>query len=1340
MIVSSTQKPGTSPTRKDNLKVANYYIFLLTGLLLMLATGVSAQTIYYVNKATGNDAAAGTSWSSAFRNVTRAVTAANASTAAVVSIWVAGGTYTSVDGIAVLPADHSDTSFNFYRGNGIGKSLKVYGGFRGNETTVSGRDTSHKTYLDGVVGSTNSYHIIVVSGLATTADSVVIDGFTIQNGMATGRGSKLYNGISVTRNGGGGMAIVHDGSAKLAVSNCKITSNEAQGVDSTCVSPIGGNGFGGGVYLVGAPAYFSNCMFFGNEALGNNGGCTTAGWMLGGFGGSGVGGGMFVDSSATVIEKCVFKSNVAMGGDAIATSGIYRGGPGIGGGIYISNCSPSILIDSFIDNLASAGLSPSGGGGGGDCYGGGMYNDYANPHIAHCSFNSNFVAAQNPSIVAVGFYGGGIYNTHSNPVIDTCDFLYNRATNVGASFGYYAYGAGIYNDFSNPVITYCDLAYNQCVMGSGGGNPYGAGIYNYNSSPVINTTSISYNQGGFTTSGTGYAGSGGGMFNTSFSNPIITNSDINNNTSETGGAGMYNEHHSAPVLVNCNINDNQAGNEGGGFVNDSSILDLYNCSINNNSANYSGGGILNQNSYSRTVNCLFQSNFSSQGGGICNYQSYSKIDSSSFERNIAYDRGGAIYQEDSVLDPMHSMFYNNVTGRFYSSRGGAIYLKQNSTTTAFKSEANFYVRNLAYGGGGAICLELGTTGNDTMTNNVFITNKSFDSSIIANGGGAMLLTGSKHLLYNNTFFKDSSLLRGGAICFSGTGVNARVANNIFYNNSSVGPSTDTGYLGTGTFVFTNNSYSTTNPQFRNSALPAGPNNIWGDADDGLELQPCSPSRNAGSSLFVLPYEVLDIAGATRIEGASIDMGAYETNPLGIISGGSVFCVGSTSALTDTSAGGTWSSSNTAVATVASTGVVTGVAGGTAIITYTKTYSCGPSSDTMLVNVQRTASMIGGTIVICRGTTTTLTDSVSGGVWTSGNTSVATIGSTGVVTGVAAGPSIISYAVSNACGLSSATRTLTVQRGVSAISGRDTVCAGGTSVLADSVTGGSWTSGTVSVATITGGGSVAGISAGTSTITYSLTNACGTTSATTIFHVEQAAAPITGPDSVCVSSSLSLADATPNGTWTSGTGAAATVSAGGTVTGVSAGTTVITYAVSNTCGTSSSMLTIKVEAAVAAITGNDTVCEGHTITLADVSAGGAWSVSNTALASVSGGVVSGISAGAPIISYTLINSCGTTNATHNITVLSAYDCATIAGVAGGNAGAGIEVFPNPATQVVRIAAQIPGNVSLSSITGKMLMQQNNARQMNISDLPAGIYLLTIYDQQGVRLKEVKLVKE
>ncbi|MBP9186575.1 MAG: T9SS type A sorting domain-containing protein, partial [Bacteroidia bacterium] len=63
-----------------------------------------------------------------------------------------------------------------------------------------------------------------------------------------------------------------------------------------------------------------------------------------------------------------------------------------------------------------------------------------------------------------------------------------------------------------------------------------------------------------------------------------------------------------------------------------------------------------------------------------------------------------------------------------------------------------------------------------------------------------------------------------------------------------------------------------NPNFVNENDLDGADNIWGTADDGLQLQPNSPSINSGTNTGAT---ATDLAGNTRIQNTTIDMGPYE---------------------------------------------------------------------------------------------------------------------------------------------------------------------------------------------------------------------------------------------------------------------------------------------------------------------------------------------------------------------------------------------------------------------------------------------------------------------------------
>ncbi len=142
-----------------------------------------------------------------------------------------------------------------------------------------------------------------------------------------------------------------------------------------------------------------------------------------------------------------------------------------------------------------------------------------------------------------------------------------------------------------------------------------------------------------------------------------------------------------------------------------------------------------------------------------------------------------------------------------------------------------------------------------------------------------------------------------------------------------------------------------------------------------------------------------------------------------ITGITTVCVGSTTTLSDATPGGVWVSASTGIATITSGGVVSGVAPGSSVISYT---ALGCTVTTVVtVNPLPNAGSITGPSTVCEGRTYSFTDPATGGTWTSSNTAIATVGIAGDVTGVAAGTAVISYAVTNSCGTATAVRTVTV---------------------------------------------------------------------------------------------------------------------------------------------------------------------------------------------------------------------------------------------------------------------------------------------------------------------------
>jgi trimeric autotransporter adhesin len=435
----------------------------------------------------------------------------------------------------------------------------------------------------------------------------------------------------------------------------------------------------------------------------------------------------------------------------------------------------------------------------------------------------------------------------------------------------------------------------------------------------------------------------------------------------------------------------------------------------------------------------------------------------------------------------------------------------------------------------------------------------------------------------------------------------------------------------------------------------------------------------------------------------------------VITGSDNMCAGSGITLSNATPGGVWSSSNTTVATVvAGTGVVTGVAGGTAHISYALTTGC---YKTKLVTVNSLPNNINGTAILCSGNTTALTNATSGGTWSSSTPAIATIGTSGIVSGVSAGTSTISYTLSTGC---RATRIVTVNTTPAVITGTGILCAGNTTSLSSATPGGVWSSANTSIATINSGtGLVTGVSGGTSTISYTI-GACFRISVVTVTPLP---ATITGLLALCVGNTSTLLSATTGGTWVSSDVSKATIhSTTGVATGIGAGTSNITY--TKTGCITTAVVTVST---VAAITGTAVLCPGNTTTLAHVTAGGTWSSANTARATVgsASGIVTGLSSGTVRISYILTGACAqsivvTVNPLPNSISGTSIICVGSTTTFSSTTGGGVWSSSTPATATVSVAGLVTGvGAGTSTITYQLATGCFATRVVTVSVAPGAI---------------------
>ncbi len=426
---------------------------------------------------------------------------------------------------------------------------------------------------------------------------------------------------------------------------------------------------------------------------------------------------------------------------------------------------------------------------------------------------------------------------------------------------------------------------------------------------------------------------------------------------------------------------------------------------------------------------------------------------------------------------------------------------------------------------------------------------------------------------------------------------------------------------------------------------------------------------------------------------------------GAITGGNTLCVGSSLTLNDSVAGGTWSVSNTAIAHVSSTGVVSGVSIGDDTVRYSYTNSCGTAATSKTVHVLGLPGIISGGSIVCVGAIDSLTNPTIGGLWSTSDSTLATVGSSGGVVGISGG--IVSITYATGCG-TPATKVITVQPLPSPgiITGSSSLCEAASDTLHATVSGGSWTCSNVHAAVI--GGIVTGTSAGIDTVVYGVSNVCGSAFATKVITVNAlpVAGTLFGIDSLCIGSGITLLASAPGGIWTHTT-SKTTVSDSGIVHGILQGYDTVIYTVNSTyCGTASVSKPIRVlpPTNAGSILGSYLVCVGATTALIESQVGGTWSVANVGLATIGlTGIVTGIAPGFDTVFYTVAGYCGDAVAFRVVTVNALPSAGTITGsdtICVGTSASFTDVAPGGTWSISNtVLASISGSNVVGNATGK-----------------------------------------
>jgi hypothetical protein len=369
-------------------------------------------------------------------------------------------------------------------------------------------------------------------------------------------------------------------------------------------------------------------------------------------------------------------------------------------------------------------------------------------------------------------------------------------------------------------------------------------------------------------------------------------------------------------------------------------------------------------------------------------------------------------------------------------------------------------------------------------------------------------------------------------------------------------------------------------------------------------------------------------------------------------------------------------------------------------------------------------VINGPSSVCLGDTVLLTTTVAGGTWGSADGRVAITGKPagGVVMGLTAGVDIIDYYVGNACGTVVATKQMTINSlpDPGTVSGPSALCLGNTVMFTSSLPGGTWTTSNLN-ASVDMSGTVKGLAAGTVTIIYTISDTVCKAAAIRIINIETFPNPgvITGPVNVCLGDQILLEASVPGGVWSSNFGYA--LVSLGMVTGVAIGNEFINYSLTNTCGTAIATRPVSVHPVpdVPTITVDQGMLHA-TIGYASYQ----WRVNGVDIP------------GANADSF-FANTAGV----FEVTVANTFGCVA-ASMPLDYAGCGpedLELFPNPVTGALTIIWCRKVTARISTIDGREVGRVSDADKLVMRNLPAGMYLLSVYDNNGILVKTSKIVK-
>lgn len=315
----------------------------------------------------------------------------------------------------------------------VDKNLTILGGYTTSNWAISD-PVKYTTVIDGQ----NLRRGVMVIRYNTTA-SLVMDGFTIQNGLA-------------------------------------------QGVNNT-PTDYDSRGFGAGIWSQKAPMTLRRMILSNNRAIGGNHNDS--------YGGYGAGGGIAIETDPNIpiqvsMENVLIENNQALGG-----SGGERGGLAEGGGVFaVSNAHVDLTDVVIQNNLANSGTSSGNGSSAGliaDALGGGVAlligasADFERVQILNNQAIGGNAGSATGSKAGSGL-GGGLYVEEAPVTIRDSIIIGNNAIGGAAAQGGLAFGGGIMINYADVTMERTWVVHNLANSGgssSGGsaGLVSGGGIY-----------------------------------------------------------------------------------------------------------------------------------------------------------------------------------------------------------------------------------------------------------------------------------------------------------------------------------------------------------------------------------------------------------------------------------------------------------------------------------------------------------------------------------------------------------------------------------------------------------------------------------------------------------------------------------------------------------------------------------------------------------------------------------------------------------------------------------------------------------------------------------------------